>query len=241
MKKAVSNFILKEDLESLLVSDWEEKSTNDCLAKAMDSIEKKINIDRDNPEFDEYLKSLGIPKTQSFLLQIEFSIILRNFLKENSKIKFLYPVVDNGGVCRGYFASFDYLSGNLVVDSPVDTLLQDSWDVDCKITNLGGSIYPCSGMIYYDTNPNMDNWVKSFAAMPGETLYFFQLKEIFSDIAPNESADNLSLYYSILKDNGVFSTIQLLPFVVLKELGVVKDGIKFEDYHRLVSQSYIEF
>lgn len=240
MNKAVSNFIAKEDLDSILIPNWNNAMKPENIEVAFETLVNLMNFDSpDKVKKNKYLEDMSISPCRLFHIEVEVAFV-NNALKDKDMYLF-YPIIDSFGVCRGYLASYDYLKYNLVMDSPMDYLTQNDWDVEFKIKEIGGPIYPYVGMVYYEDNPLKEHWMKEFYAAPSVPLGWFELSPIFKDLAPGRKTEEIDFYYAKLKEFGIFSSIQFLPFLMLKELGLLKSSVRFQDYHKLVSQSYIEF
>ena len=132
------------------------------------------------------------------------------------------------------------LNGKCVKDSPVDNLIQDSWNTPFKIVYKDCPIYPSSGLQIHNDSKAYD-FVRNKLEVKSHFLYWFELSLIYDHFFNGFDKNNMDEYYQNLRSIGIYPAVQAIDFYIAKELGAIKEDVKFEDFHKTVRTGYIEF
>lgn len=241
MKKAFSEFIEAKDVEALFVENWKEKMTPERVVSYLLNQEKSLDdkFSIDSPAIKKKCEAYGIVLPLADILTLSFRFLIQD-IHQQRDITFFKSVIDSNGVYRGELMVSGCLSSKCVEDSPIDTLIQDHWDTVFNIIYRDCPIYPNTGLHLYSDSMAHD-FVRNKLGVENHFLYWHELSLIYNHFFPGCDKNNMMEYYSNLRSIGIYPVIQSVDFYVAKELGAIKEGVEFKDFHKTVRTGYIEF
>lgn len=241
MKKAFSEFIETKDVKALFVENWKENMTpervNSYLLSQEVTLDGKFSIDFETVK--KRCADYGIDPISADMLTLSFRFLIQDVHQEK-EVTLFKSIVDGNGVYKGELMVSGCLGSKFVENSPVDSLPQENWDTPFKVIYKDCPIYPSSGLQVYSSSKAHD-FIRNKLNLKNHVLYWFELSLVYDEFFYGFDKNNTDEYYQNLRSIGVYPAIQAIDFFIAKELGAIKDGVSFEDFHKVVRTGYIEF